>query len=66
LYYDEAKYVHFDITGSERAEQLLRWRMHNVVAAMTPLPLATLLLAVGTVLSAAELTGENVCHKRET
>ncbi|PNF32168.1 hypothetical protein B7P43_G00723 [Cryptotermes secundus] len=40
--------------------------MHNEAAAMTPLALATLLLAVGTVLSVAELTGENVCHKRET
>jgi hypothetical protein len=33
---------------------------------MTPLPLATLLLAAHVVLSVAELAGENVCHKRET
>jgi hypothetical protein len=33
---------------------------------MTPLPLATLLLAAHVVLGVAELAGENVCHKRET
>lgn len=38
----------------------------NMPAVMTPLPLATLLLAAHVVLGVAELSGENVCLRRET
>jgi hypothetical protein len=44
--------VYFAIAGNEMV--------------ITRLPPASLLLAVGAVLCAAELTGEHVCHKRET